>query len=104
MLHTAGDASFVLIRVPDGERVRLALRVLQLGALAVVLAASTYKVFELDRYFVPKEVALHITASSWLREVTSEMTKLSRRPPPLFFMCGTARRVQRITEEVLRRR
>jgi hypothetical protein len=44
------------------RRVRLALRALQAGALAVVLAASTYKVFELDRYFVPKEVALHITA------------------------------------------
>ena len=48
-------------REPD-RRVSLALRVLQAGALAVVLAASTYKVFELDRYFVPKEVALHITA------------------------------------------
>ena len=42
----------------------LALRVLQLGALATVLAAVTYKVFELDRFFVPKELALHITALS----------------------------------------
>jgi O-antigen ligase len=41
---------------------RLALRVLQLGALAVVLAASTYKAFELDRFFVPKEGVLHLTA------------------------------------------
>ncbi|HEV2734525.1 MAG TPA: hypothetical protein VGV85_06780, partial [Longimicrobiaceae bacterium] len=41
---------------------RLALRVLQLGALAVVLAAATYRVFELDRFFVPKELALHLTA------------------------------------------
>jgi O-antigen ligase len=41
---------------------RLALRVLQLGALAVVLAASTYRVFELDRFFVPKETALHLAA------------------------------------------
>jgi hypothetical protein len=41
---------------------RLALRVLQLGALAVVLAASTHKVFELDRFFVPKELVLHATA------------------------------------------
>jgi O-antigen ligase len=41
---------------------RLALRVLQAGAVAVVLAAATYKVFELDRFFVPKEVVLHLTA------------------------------------------
>ncbi len=41
---------------------RFALRVMQIGAVAVVLAASTYKVFELDRYFVPKELALHLSA------------------------------------------
>lgn len=41
---------------------RLALRVLQAGAVAVVLAAATYKVFELDRFFVPKEAVLHLTA------------------------------------------
>ncbi len=39
-----------------------ALRVMQLGAIAVVLAASDLKAFELDRYFVPKEIALHLTA------------------------------------------
>jgi O-antigen ligase len=39
------------------------LRVLQIGAIAVVLAASTYKAFELDRYFVPKELTLHLTAA-----------------------------------------
>lgn len=41
---------------------RLALRVLQVGALAVVLAAAGYRVFELDRFFVPKELVLHLTA------------------------------------------
>jgi O-antigen ligase len=41
---------------------RLALRIVQLGALAAVLAASTYKVFELDRFFVPKELVLHAVA------------------------------------------
>lgn len=39
-----------------------ALIVLQLGILAVVLAATPFKAFELDRFFVPKELALHITA------------------------------------------
>jgi O-antigen ligase len=41
---------------------RAALRVLQFGALAVVLAAAPYKAFDLDRFFVPKELVLHATA------------------------------------------
>lgn len=41
---------------------RVALRVVQLGAIAVVVAASTRKVFELDRFLVPKELVLHIAA------------------------------------------
>jgi hypothetical protein len=41
---------------------RLALHVLQAGAVAVVLAAAPYKAFDLDRFFVPKELVLHITA------------------------------------------
>jgi len=36
--------------------------VVGIGALAVVLAALPYKAFDLDRYFVPKELALHLTA------------------------------------------
>ncbi len=47
---------------PAGRAERLALRVIQVGAIAVVLAASTRKTFELDRFFVPKELALHLTA------------------------------------------
>ncbi len=39
-----------------------ALVALQLGALAVVLAATPFKPFELDRFFVPKELVLHATA------------------------------------------
>jgi hypothetical protein len=41
---------------------KIGLRVLQIGAIAVVIAASTYKSFELDRYFVPKDLVLHVTA------------------------------------------
>jgi O-antigen ligase len=44
-------------------RDRVALHVLQLGAVAVVLVASPYKQFDLDRYFVPKEVVLHVVAA-----------------------------------------
>ena len=48
------------ISPPRADRVALAL--VQLGALAVVLAALPYKPFDLDRYFVPKELVLHIAA------------------------------------------
>jgi O-antigen ligase len=45
------------------------LRVLQLGLVVVALVALPYRVFELDRYFVPKELALHVVAvvlAAWL--------------------------------------
>lgn len=35
---------------------------LQLGVVAVIIAAAPYKLFELDRYFVPKELVLHVVA------------------------------------------
>ena len=40
----------------------VAFRALQIGAVAVVLAAFPYKPFDLDRYFVAKELVLHVTA------------------------------------------
>ena len=40
----------------------MALGALQIGALAVVLASTPFKPFELDRFFVPKELALHVAA------------------------------------------
>jgi O-antigen ligase len=46
----------------SAKRDRVALHLLQLGAVAVVLAASPYKQFDLDRYFVPKELTLHVVA------------------------------------------
>lgn len=42
---------------------RLALLVLQLGAVAVVVAASTHRSFDLDRFLIPKELVLHASAS-----------------------------------------
>jgi O-antigen ligase len=41
---------------------RFALRVLEVGSLAVVLAVTTLDAFELDRFFVPKELVLHVAA------------------------------------------
>src|SRR4051812_45720419 len=37
-------------------------RVLQVGAVAIVVAASTFNAFELDRFFVPKDLVLHVAA------------------------------------------
>ncbi len=48
---------------PSSRAQRLALRSLQLGALLVAIAALRYKLFDLDRFFVPKELALHATAA-----------------------------------------
>jgi O-antigen ligase len=41
---------------------RVALRVLQLGAIAIVFAATVHHSFDLDRFLVPKELVLHVTA------------------------------------------
>lgn len=41
---------------------RMALRCLQAGAIAAVLAVSSHTAFDLDRFFVPKELILHLTA------------------------------------------
>jgi hypothetical protein len=51
------------ITEPSATRVeRAALRVLQAGAVLVIIIASTNKAYELDRFFVPKEFVLHLTA------------------------------------------
>lgn len=42
---------------------RLAMLCIWLGAVGVVLATLPYKSFELDRHFVAKEVALHLSAT-----------------------------------------
>ena len=45
-----------------GRRERAALHLVQLGLILVVLIALPYKTFDLDRFFVPKELVLHATA------------------------------------------
>jgi O-antigen ligase len=42
---------------------RIALLVVQIGVLATVFAASTHKEYELDRFLIPKELVLHMTAA-----------------------------------------
>ena len=41
---------------------RVSTLLLQLGLVAVVVVVLPYKLFELDRYFVPKELVLHVVA------------------------------------------
>ena len=60
---------------PSSAADRLALRLLIAGALAVVLAALPYKLFELDRFFVPKEIVLALTAG------LGAIVALARRAP-----------------------
>jgi O-antigen ligase len=50
------------IPVPT-RRDRLVLGLLLCAPVAVVLLAAPYKLFDLDRFFVPKELALHVTAT-----------------------------------------
>src|SRR4051812_11237581 len=47
-----------------------------IGAFAVVLLSLPYKAFDLDRFFVPKELVLHATAA-----ITGVFV-LARRPRP----------------------
>ncbi len=50
-------------RITAGLPARIpALIALQLGLLAVVLATTPFRQFDLDRFFVPKELALHVSA------------------------------------------
>jgi O-antigen ligase len=60
---------------------RLSLRILQLGAIAVIVAVSTFHAFELDRFFVAKELVLHVAAvlaalCAWHGLRSLEMTRL----------------------------
>src|ERR1051326_8327971 len=60
---------------------RLSLRILQIGAIAVVVTVATYHAFELDRFFVAKELVLHAAAAlaalfAWRGLRDLEMTRL----------------------------
>src|SRR5690348_4693836 len=56
---------------------RVALLLVQAGAVAAVLAALPYKQFDLDRYFVPKELALYIAAGGAAMACLAARSKLS---------------------------
>ncbi len=64
---------------PSPPRPIAALRIVQFGAVAIVVAAATMHVFELDRFFIPKELVLHLTAfiAGWAATRTA-MTRVDR--------------------------
>ena len=73
---------FIPLRMPPSSLApsksdRLALVLVQLGALAVVLAAVPFKQFDLDRYFIPKELALYIAAGGAAVACLAPRSKLS---------------------------
>ena len=51
-----------MVETTAGRRERIALHLVQLGLVLIVLIALPYKSFDLDRFFVPKELVLHATA------------------------------------------
>ncbi len=80
-------AAGVLAARPSGEGEPVAARlrpVLAVGAVALALAALPYKAFELDRFLVPKEVVLAVTAVLALVSVVrarSGARGVATRPP-----------------------
>lgn len=56
---------------------RFALVLVQAGAIAVVLAALPFKQFDLDRYFVPKELALYLSAGGAAVACLTSRSRLS---------------------------
>ncbi len=61
-MTTPKGSSTFRTAAPTGPE-RVAAVVLMIGAFAVVLAAVPFKAFDLDRFFVPKELALFVTAT-----------------------------------------
>ena len=62
---------------------RITLTIVITGALAVVLLSLPYKAFDLDRFFVPKELVLHATAA------ITGLIALARQPRPVLSRIDT---------------
>jgi len=60
--------------VPRGTR--FAAVALSVGAVAVILAALPFKAFDLDRFFVPKELVLHVVALAAALPLLAAATRL----------------------------
>ncbi len=67
-----------------GQRDRLALAIICAAAVAIVLAASPYRPFDLDRFFVPKEIVLHVAAATAGLLVLSRARVIPFARPDLF--------------------
>lgn len=67
---------------------RVVLRVLQVGALLVVLVATPYKLFELDRFFIPKELVLHLVALAAAATLLASARRLTLTRADQLFALG----------------
>lgn len=63
-------------RTGGGVGARIACALLAIGAPAVVLVALPYKVFDLDRFFVPKELVLHVVAAGCALALLARVRRL----------------------------
>ncbi len=64
-----------------------ALLALQLGVIAVVLATTPFKPFELDRFFVPKELAMHASVLVCVLFCVARVRTLSFDRVDSFLLC-----------------
>ena len=55
---------------------RVAAVALSVGAVAVILAALPFKAFDLDRFFLPKELVLHVVASAAALAILASLVRL----------------------------
>jgi O-antigen ligase len=69
---------------PASRLDRAAAALVVLGALAVVLTSLPYKTFELDRFFIPKELVLHVTALLATVLVLERASRAALGPVDLF--------------------
>jgi hypothetical protein len=73
-------------------RLSASTRLLQIGVVAVIIAALPYKAFDLDRFFVPKELVLHVTACGavFLATLGARRWSLSRADQLLAWFIGAS--------------
>jgi O-antigen ligase len=73
----ASRATELRARAAPDRTARLALLLLQAGAVAAVLAAAPFPLFDLERHAVPKELALHVAGGGAAALFLSSARRLS---------------------------
>ncbi len=79
--HPTLPVAVPLRSLSSSDRDHRAWRVLQIAAVALPLAATTYKLFELDRFFLPKELMLHLAAALCAALCLRRVARVSEQRP-----------------------